>query len=181
MTGYIILADGFELIEALTPLDVLRRGGIDIKTVSINNMNKVTSSNGVHMLTDLVLGEEDLYKSEFIILPGGYPGYENLYKNLEVKKLAEFYLNNNKLVGAICGAPYTLSRWGLLKDRVVTCHSSVSENLDVLRYSKDNIVVFGNLITSPGAGHSLTFSLTIAEQLLDKVTTDKIKLGMELK
>lgn len=178
--GYILLAEGFELIEALTPLDVLRRGGIDTKLVSMSGVTNVKSSNGVEIVADLVYDFPTVSQGDFLILPGGYPGYENLNNSPLIPKILDYYNKNKKIIAAICGAPLVLFEKGVLENINFTCHRAVLHDVDVTHFLNKKAVTFENIITSQGAGTSLEFSFEILKQLLSKEEIIKVKRGMEL-
>ncbi|MDU1911276.1 DJ-1 family glyoxalase III [Fusobacterium sp.] len=177
---YILLADGFELIEALTPVDVLRRGGVDVKTVSITSEKNVMSGQEVLVKADTTLKETDLKDGDMLVLPGGNPGYINLGNSNEVVELIKFYIDNKKFVGAICGAPSILGNHNIALGKRVTCHTSLKELMKNHQYEEKNIVRDDKLITGMGAGQSLAFAFELAETLLELDTINKIKTGMEL-
>ena len=177
---YVILAEGFELIEAMTPVDVLKRCGLGVETFSITGSLKVNSSQGVSVLADKLFEEEKLRDGDMLVLPGGYPGYENIGAHRGVMELAGYYLKSNKYLGAICGAPSALARAGLIEGRRVTAHFTVKELLSSSHYVNERVVVDGNLITSTGAGRSLDFALTLGELLTDHETVEGVKKGMTL-
>ncbi len=177
---YVLLANGFELIEALTPVDVLRRGGIDVKTVSIASEKDVLSAQKVLVKADTTLKETDIKDGDMVILPGGYPGYVKLGNSDEVVELIKFYIANDKFVGAICGAPSIFGNHNIASGKKITCHSSVKELMKNYQHEDENVVQDGKLITGMGAGHSLTFAFKLAGVLLDVETINKIKTGMEL-
>jgi 4-methyl-5(b-hydroxyethyl)-thiazole monophosphate biosynthesis len=180
MKGYILLAEGFETIEALTPLDILRRCGIDIKTVSVTSEYQVTSSHGLTVKADMLLeGLED--DADMLILPGGFPGYVNLRESNEVIALVQRYFSEGKIIGAICGAPTVLKSAGVGKGMKITCHSSV---LDELTGNYDctcaDVECDGKVITGKGAGLSLPFALRLAQELAPAVVVEKVKQGLQL-
>lgn len=177
---YVLLADGFELIEAMTPVDVLRRCEVDVVTVSISTSFEVTSAQKVTVKSDTTIFENSLNDGDMLILPGGFPGYVNLGESAEVGKALKYYQENNKLVGAICGAPTVLMKNGVFKGKNITCHSSVVEEMKEYCYSPKNTQVDSNLITGVGAGLSLDFAFALAEKLVDTETINKVKKGMEL-
>ena len=177
---YVLLAEGFELIEALTPVDVLRRGGADVKTVSISDSFEVMSSQKVMVKSDLVLKDSDIKDGDMLILPGGYPGYVNLGESEEVVALVKYYVEQNKFVGAICGAPSVLANNSIAEGKKVTCHTSIKDLMKNYSYEEKYVMHDGNIITGMGAGHSLAFALELAESLLNSEEIKKIKTGMEL-
>ena len=135
---YVLLADGFELIEALTPVDVLRRGGIDVKTVSITSEKNIMSAQEVLVKADTTLKETDIKDGDMLVLPGGYPGYVNLGNSNEVVELVKFYVNNGKFVGAICGAPSILGNHDIAPGKKVTCHTSIKNLMKNYQYEEKN-------------------------------------------
>ncbi len=177
---YVLLAEGFELIEAMTPVDVLRRGGAEVITVSISNSKEVLSSQKVIVKSDTTLFERDLTDGDMLVLPGGYPGYVNLGDSKEVGAILKYYYENGKFIGAICGAPTVLAKNGILKNSTLTCHTSVIEEMVGYNCTSKNTEVDGNLVTGMGAGLSLDFAFALAEKLLDSETILKVKKGMEL-
>lgn len=177
---YVLLAEGFELIEAMTPVDVLRRGGAEVVTVSISDKKEVTSAQKVTLKSDTTIFESDLKDGDMLILPGGYPGYVNLGNSSEVEKISKYYFENNKFVGAICGAPTVLAKNGIFKSRKLTCHTSVIEEMTEYECTKKGTETDGNLVTGMGAGLSLDFAFALAEKIFDEETISKIKKGMEL-
>ena len=178
---YLLLADGFEDIEAMTPVDVLRRCGADIKTVSISDKREVTSSHHVEVKADLTQKNSDINDGDMIILPGGFPGYENLGNSKEVGSIVKKYYDDKKYVGAICGAPTVLAKNSIAKDKKLTCHTGVKDKMAGYNYVGGDTVIDGNLITGVGAGHSLDFALLLASILVDNDTLNKVKKGMEIR
>lgn len=178
--GYILLAEGFELIEALTPLDVLRRGGIDVKLVSISKDLKVKSSNNVEIISDIIYDFSIVSQGDFLILPGGYPGYENLNNSPLIPEILDYYNKNKKIIAAICGAPLVLFEKGMLENILFTCHRAILHDVDVTHFVNKKAVTCENIVTSQGAGTSLEFSFEILKQLLSNEQIIKLKKGMEL-
>ena len=178
---YLLLADGFELIEAMTPVDVLRRAGVEVVTVSVAGRRMVESSNGVHLEADALPSEVDWEGGEALVLPGGYPGYENLRKNEHVGRLGKQYLAEGKIVGAICGAPIVLQEYGIGCGRRVTGHSCIREQMTDFDYTGQPVERDSNLITSIGAGHALAFSFALLEAICGSEAVEKVKPGMEIR
>ncbi|MDR3258602.1 MAG: DJ-1/PfpI family protein [Fusobacteriaceae bacterium] len=178
---YILLADGFEIMETFAPHDILTRCGLDVKTVSISSDKNVKSAHGVAVTSDLFIENSDLSDGELLILPGGYPGYENLGNSKEVGKVLIDYYNKGKWVGAICGAPTVLYKNNIAADKKITCHSGVKDKIGNYNYIGGATVIDGNLITGDGAGHSLDFGFLLASALVDDDTIDKVKKSIEIK
>ncbi|MDO4814019.1 MAG: DJ-1/PfpI family protein [Gemella sp.] len=175
-----VFADnGFEEIELLTPIDVLRRGGLEVDLISANNADFVSSSRNVKILVDKKINEiTSILDYDAIFVPGGMPGAENLKNN---DKIINFYQEMNesgKLVSAICAAPIILNRAGLTKDKNITCYPGFEKDMDFKSYSESTVVVDGNMITGSGPGLALDFSLTLLAQLTDQETSDTIAKAM---
>lgn len=164
---YIFLADGFEDIEGLTVVDLLRRAEIEIHTVSIKNTKEVQTAHGISLLTDKVFGEVDFSDADMLVLPGGMPGTKYLagYKPL-IELLTEFYDDGRK-IAAICAAPSVFSGLGFLKGRRATAYPSFMDVIerDGAITSTDSVVVDGNVTTSRGLGTAVDFALSIITQL----------------
>lgn len=178
---FVMLTNGFELIEAMTPVDILRRAGLDVVTVSIlDNSLEVESAQQVKVLADMNISDIDIEEGEMVIIPGGFPGYVELGKDKRVVEIVRNYLNKNKYVGAICGGPTVLGKNGLIGDYAFTCHSTVKETMGSSKYENKDVVIDRNLITSQGAGKSLDFGMALASVFIDKETMKKVRKGMEL-
>ncbi len=161
----VLLAPGFEEIEAVTPLDVLRRASIDVKSVSLSE-EPVPSARGVKIIADTTIDkvmEEDL---DLIYLPGGLDGTENLFKDERVRKLLTRQINSKKLIAAICAAPTILERYGLSDGKRLTCYPTCSSNIKNALFIDSNIVEDDNILTSKGPGTALEFSLFLIEKLM---------------
>ena len=179
--AYILLAEGFEVIEALATIDVMQRGGIECVRVAIGGDLSVTSSHGiVECRADLLLTDADLSDGAALILPGGNPGYINLGQNEQVREWVRRYYNEGRVVAAICGAPTVLALSEVARGSRITCHSSVREQMEGYDVVGGNVVEAGNLITGAGAGVSVEFALAVAARLTDKQTLARIKKGMEV-
>lgn len=179
---YIVVAEGFELIEMLTPVDVCTRAKMDVKMVSLDDTERVCASNGVEVKVNQKWSETNFNNGDALLLPGGYPGYINLAQSKKIGELLRNYFDTGKLVAAICGAPYVLSVNGLAKDRRLTCHHTVIDKMEGYRLDRQKVVVDGNLITGRGAGCSLDFSLALVSALTnnnEEIMT-RLKSGLEV-
>ena len=180
--AYILLAEGFEVIEALATIDVMQRGGIECVRVAIGEELNVRSSHGiVECRADLLLSDADLSDGAALILPGGNPGYINLGANDIVREWVRRYYAEGRIVAAICGAPTVLALSDVARGRAITCHSSVREQMEGYDYRGGNVVEDGCLITGAGAGVSVEFALAVAARLTDPETLACIKRGMEFR
>lgn len=178
---YILLANGFETIEALAPKDVFFRCGIDVKLISINSELYVTSSHKVTIKADALLKDIDAKDADVLYLPGGYPGYVNLRNSTEVGELAQYYYMNGKILALICGAPTILPKNNIARGSKITCHHSVKNDIIEYNYSGKQIEIDKNLYTARGAGLSVEFAIEIARSLVDQNVIEKVLHGLELK
>ena len=128
-TAYVFLADGFEDIEGLAVVDLLRRAQVETRTVSIKETREVTTSRGVTLLTDQIFTETDFSDAELLVLPGGLPGTTNLQMYEPLTKLLKEFYKEEKKIAAICAAPRIYGALGFLKGRKATSHPSVTELL----------------------------------------------------
>jgi len=158
----VVLATGFEEIEAVTPIDVLRRAGVDVVVAGVG-ATAVEGAHGVTYQCDTTL-EEIQTTPRAIVLPGGLPGSENLGKSGAVKELTLKVHEAGGICAAICAAPaLTFAKFGLLNDCTATCYPTFEKEFDPsTKHSEDRVVVDGNIITSRGPGTSLEFSLKLA-------------------
>lgn len=176
----VALADGCEEIEAITPIDVLRRAGFDVTTVGLVGRT-ITGSHGVVMVSDKEWGEVAKMTPDVLVLPGGMPGSKNLGEHAGLKEMANTIAENEGLLAALCAAPaFTLGHWGLLCGRNATCYPGCeTEFPDDVNYKKENIVVDGNIITGCGPGVALEFSFAIVERLRGVNTAKALKAQMQ--
>ncbi len=172
---YVFLAGGFEEIEALTTVDLLRRAEIQVKTVSIMEDKLVYGAHDVGVEAD-ILFKEGLYdRCAMLILPGGMPGTENLCNHRELnEELKDFYAAG-KPVAAICAAPMVLGRAGLLEGHTATIYEGMEDELAGAVHSSQKVVVSGNVITSKGPGTAMDFALALIAYLKGDEKAEEIK------
>lgn len=176
---YVFLANGFEEIEALGFVDILRRAEIAVKTVSINENNAVCGSHGINVIADVLLNQIEKDNLEAVVLPGGMPGTLNLYENLKVREILELAVKNNKYVGAICAAPMILGQLGYLKSKKATCYPGFEDKLIEAETTCERVVKDGIFITSRGAGTVQDFAHCFIATLKDEDTADNIISAMQ--
>ena len=162
---YIFLADGFEDIEGLTIVDLMRRAGIDIQTVSIKETKEVTTSHGISLLTDCTFTETDFSDADMLVLPGGMPGTRYLAEYEPLMELLKSFYNNGGKVAAICAAPSVFAQLGFLKGRKATSYPSFMDKLDGAVTTEEPVAVDGNVTTSRGLGTAIDFALSLIGQL----------------
>ena len=178
---YVFLADGFEDIEALAPIDILRRANVDVKTVGVTG-KEVTSSHGVTVKADISVSNIKLDSDlELIVLPGGMPGTLNLEASVGVQKAIDFCAANDKYIAAICAAPSILGHKGLLKGKKATCFPGFEKDLVGADACSGLVVIDGKFITGKGPGACIEFGLKLAEILVSADAALNIKAGMQCK
>jgi len=158
----VILAQGFEEIESLTVVDVLRRANISCDMVGFEE--QVTGSHDIQVKVDRVF-DGDLSDYDLLVLPGGMPGSANLRDNPALISEVQFFNQVGKKIAAICAAPIALHQAGVLKDKCFTCYDGVQENITDGIYQKETVVVDGNLTTSRGPSTALAFAYELVAQL----------------
>lgn len=175
---YIFLANGFEEIEGLTVVDLLRRANIDIQMVSIEKSIEVTGSHNITVKADCLFKDAKIDEAEMLVLPGGMPGTINLLHHVElVAKVKEFHKAGKKLA-AICAAPSVLGACGVLTGKNACCYPGFEEKLLGAKIEYVPVVQDGNVITSRGMGVANDFALKIIENLADAKTAEEIKAGV---
>ena len=170
---YIFLADGFEEIEGLTVVDLMRRAGICIQTVSIKDSKEIEGSHGIRLFTDLAFAETDFSNADMLVLPGGMPGTKYLKEYEPLRAILTDYHAKGGLIGAICAAPTVLSDLGLLQDKKATSFPSCEPQMNCAQYKEDAVVTDGNITTSRGLGTAIDFSLALIARLLGEETAEK--------
>ena len=170
-----LFAEGFETVEALVVVDILRRGGVEVTMASINEEEFVRSSHGVNVEMDVVLGEVDVLDYDAIILPGGMPGTLHLGESEAVKKALHVMNDAGKIVAAICAAPGVLGKYGLLEGKKACSYPDHEKNLTGAQILREPVVKDGNIITSRGLGTALEFGLRLLEVLVSTDKADQIR------
>jgi 4-methyl-5(b-hydroxyethyl)-thiazole monophosphate biosynthesis len=185
----VFLADGFEEVEAITPIDYLRRAGIEVTTCSVGvsaiGGQMAKGSHGIVVQADTSLAAQGLLKAtdwDAVLLPGGIPGAPNLAASEAVSALLRDMASAGKLVCAICASPaVVLSPLGLLKGRRFTCYPGLETEVKDGTWSEARVVVDENLITSRGAGTAADWAITIISKLVDEETAEVIAAKVVLK
>lgn len=172
--AYLFFAAGFEEVEALTVVDILRRGGVDCRTVSVMGDYDVTSSHNVTVRADLVFEHQSLDDADMLIMPGGIPGTPNLKAHTGLEQLIHRYQKEGKFLAAVCAAPTIYGEMGLLKGKDATCYPGMEDGLVGANKKTDRVVCDGQFITSRGMGTCIDFGLVLLEKLTDKETADTI-------
>ena len=176
---YCFLADGFEELEAIAPIDILRRADVEVITVGVTG-SVINGRHGIKVTTDCLIDDITLdERVEGVILPGGLPGATNLEESEAVQKAIDFAASEGKLVCAICAAPQILGHKGLLSGRKAIAYPGFEDELKGAEISSDFVAVDGNFITAKGAGVATDFGFEIAAALKGREVSDKIKAAIQ--
>ena len=173
----VLLAEGFEEIEAVTIIDVLRRAGLEV-TILGGGGAKIGGAHGLQVEADQILEEDPGSDWSALVLPGGLPGATNLRDNPIVLELIRSTHAAGGKLAAICAAPIVLGSAGVLEGRRATCYPGFEEGLTGAECSEDRVVVDGDITTSRGPGTSLDFALCLVSQFKDQETADALREGM---
>lgn len=170
----VMLAEGFEEIEGLTVVDLLRRAEVEVNMVSITGNLFVTGSHNIMVKADTLLEEETFDETDMIVLPGGMPGTKHLGEHYQVISLLKEFYEKDKYIAAICAAPSILGLNGLLKGKKATSFPSFRDKLLEATVVDEKSIIDGKIITSKGMGTAIDFSLDLIKILKDKETSDNI-------
>lgn len=176
---FIMMADGFEEIEALATVDVLRRAGLDVTTMSIYDTTEVTGAHGVTVLADVAFDDEPLYDAAWVILPGGMPGASNLAACDGLTDCLVKRNNDGKFIAAICASPAViLAPLGILQGKNATCYPGMQATEGGANWVNSRVVVDSNIVTGNGPATALDFALQIALLQTDGKTAAEVAQGM---
>ena len=174
----VFLADGFEEVEAMAPIDILRRGGIDVTTVSVMGRREVHGSHGIDVMADALIADTDLDQMDMLVLPGGKLGTQNEEACTALTDKVKEFDAAGKYVAAICAAPTILGHLGIVNGKKATCYGGLEGELKGADTCTDPVVVDGHIITSRGMGTSVAFGLKLLEIFTDKATADKLSAAI---
>lgn len=172
------LADGFEEIEAVTLIDVLRRAGLRVSTCGLRRL-EVCGSHSIRLVADMLLEEAVSSTWDLVALPGGMPGATHLCEDARVGRLLTKALETGGWVGAICAAPIVLARFGLLEGRRATSYPGFADRMPGAIYCEDRVVCDGKIITSRGPGTALEFALELVRLLAGAAQSEALKKQMQ--
>lgn len=178
--SYVFLADGFEDIEAITVIDLLRRAGMEVKTVSISASLQVKSAHGVILTADTLFDNTLFDEPQWLILPGGMPGAENLYNFMPLRGLLEQQVKSKSgRIAAICAAPaIVLGQLGLLKGQKATCYPGFEKYLDGATHEDAAVVISGKFITASGPSKALVWALAIIKEQCGSNKAEEVANGL---
>ena len=174
MKHYVFFANGFEDIEALSVVDVLRRAGVEVKTVSIYDTLHVTSAHGVTMVTDMLFADVEPTEG-YLILPGGMPGTTNLAAHSGLCAMLQEHNAKGLPLAAICAAPMVFGGLGILEGKKAICYPGCEGGLGgALVQANQNVVKDGNIITGKGMGTAIDFAAAIIAVLCGEEAAKKV-------
>ena len=174
----LFLADGFEEIEALATVDVLRRAGVQVTTVSINPTELVTGAHGIPVMADVVYELAEFAEADMLVLPGGMPGAANLDAHERLRAAISAHAEAGKWLAAICAAPMVYGHMGLLNGKNATCYPGFEGELAGAAYTAAPVEKDGNIITGKGPAVVLPFAYALAEVLVGEEVVAQVKNGM---
>ncbi len=177
---YVFLAEGFEEVEALAPVDLLRRAGVNVITAGVGS-KQVTGSHGITIEADTVAQNLDIQGLEAIVLPGGLPGTLNLEASQEVSAMVDHCARQGVLIAAICAAPSILGHKGLLKGKEATAAPSFQKELEGAALSDDYVCLSGNILTGRGMGVATQFGLRLVELLVSREKAQELENAIQWK
>ena len=175
---YVFLAEGFEEIEGLTVVDLLRRAKIETEMVSIMETKQVKGSHGIEVTADSMFSDHDYADAATLVLPGGMPGTLNLGNHEGLCELLKKHYSEEKMVAAICAAPSVFGQLGFLEGRIATCYPGFESKLNGAIVCATKVAVDGHVITAKGMGAAIDFALKLIELLVGKATADEISTGI---
>lgn len=175
---HIFLAEGFEEIEALSTIDILRRCGLEVCITSITGTRLIRGAHDMAIMADTVFRKAEVLKSDGLILPGGMPGAQNLFLHDGLRKALLHHDREKNLIAAICAAPMVLGQHGLLKGRRATCYPGFETHLEKAVMVNDMVVEDGHIITGRGPAAAQDFAFAIAARFVDNATIARVKMGM---
>ncbi len=177
-TIYLFLADGFEDVEALGTVDVLRRANLPVRTVSIMKRLEVQSAHGITVKADELFGDADHTQGEMLILPGGMPGASHLNDHQGLREEIKTMAKAGKSLAAICAAPMVYGNLGLLAGRRATCYPGFEKFLQGADYTAASVEQDGNFITGKGPGVTFDFALAIVAKYCGDAVVAELRQGM---
>lgn len=171
----VFLADGFEEIEGLTVVDLLRRAGMEVTTVSVTGQRTIHGAHGIDVQADKLFEEMKYEEQDMLVLPGGMPGTIHLGEHEVLGEVLRQFYRKEKYIAAICAAPSVLGRMGMLEGRKAACYPGMEDALTGAEVVREPVAVSDFIITSRGLGTAIAFALTLIAKLSDQETAARIK------
>ena len=178
---YLFLANGFEEIEAIAPVDILRRAGVEVQTVAVEDSSDflIDGAHGMTIKADVLLSDIVYDDIDAVILPGGMPGTKNLDANADVRQALKYCADNDRLICAICAAPSVLGHLGLLMGKKATCFPGFERELHCSVFTGNAVTVDGNIITADGPGSAVAFGHAIAAKFVGEAAASRVTDSMQ--
>ncbi len=176
---YVFLAEGFEEMEAIAPIDLLRRAGCDVRTVAVGTSPVVKGAHGIAVTADILESDVTTDGVQAVVLPGGMPGTLNLEASETVQKTIGYAYENGLILGAICAAPSVFGHRGFLNGKRAVCYPGFEKDLHGAIVEKASVVTDGNVITAKGAGVADQFGLALVAALVDEATANSLREGIQ--
>lgn len=177
-TVLIMLAEGFEEVEAITVTDLLRRASVPVKTVSVTGRRMVYGAHHIPVTADTVFEEVSFPEASMIVLPGGMPGTTNLLEHAPLKEQLLAFAEEGKPLAAICAAPMVLAAHGILSGKKATIYEGMEANLKDAVHTPGNVVIDGNITTSKGPGTAMDFALALIKNLCGAQAAEEVRSGL---
>lgn len=174
------LAAGFEEIEAVSNIDILRRAGVDVLVAGIGS-KQIKGDHGIKIETDIEISDVDSSDLEGIVLPGGMPGADNLRNSSELLTIIRAINDKGGLCAAICAGPIVFEAAGILEGKKATSYPGFGEQMGSANYKEDRIVIDDNIITGRGPGVAIEFAMTLVEYLFDEKEREELEKAMIVK
>ncbi len=178
MKIYVFLAEGFEELEAIAPIDVFRRAELEVLTVSITDKKEVTGAHGITVLADTIFADNSFEEDSLLFLPGGMPGTTNLDNHTGLKTLIKKHADSKQKLAAICAAPLVFGKLGLLQGKDAICYPGFEDQLNGAHLSSQSCVKADTVYTAKAAGAALEFALMLVADLKGKDTAQSIRAAM---
>lgn len=177
--AYVFLADGFETVEALAVVDILRRAGVETVTVGVSDNNEITSAQKVTVKADRMLADDDYADGDIVFLPGGMPGTKNLEAEKKVLDIVTKQHEAGKIVTAICAAPSVLGHLNILQGKKATCYPGFEKDLYGAKFVAEPVAEDGNIITSRGMGTAVDLGLALVKRVCGSEASERIAEGIQ--
>ena len=174
----VFLADGFEEIEGLTVVDLLRRAGVEVVTASVKGEKEINGAHGIVVMADELVENIDYTKIDMVVLPGGMPGTLNLGGSEKVINVVKEFNASGKEIAAICAAPSIFGDLGILKGKKAVCYPGFEERLTGAEVCEEQVAVDGNVTTSRGLGTAIPFALKLIEKLVSVEKAQEVKASI---
>lgn len=175
---HLFLAPGFEEIEALTTLDILKRCGVEVMVVAMTGKRLIAGAHGISVMADSLFRRSIVAESQGFILPGGMPGAENLMHHDGLRKALIAHNGDNKLISAICAAPMVIGELGILSGKRATCYPGFEKHLKNATHTGNMVEEDGNIITGKGPAAAVPFAFAIASRFVDRETARRVRYDM---